>query len=123
MLGGISVQAPGGELVSGSAAQRHRLGLLAYLAMRGSRPASRDTLLGMLWPERDAAGGRRLLNLAVHAIRQALGKDVIRSVTDGLVLDPCCITSDVTRFEAAINEGDEVRAVNCYQGPFLEGFF
>ncbi len=123
MLGGISVQAPDGELISGPAAQRHRLGLLAYLAMRGSRPASRDALLGMLWPERDAAGGRRLLNLAVHALRQALGKDAIRSVTDGLVLDPCCIATDVARFEAAINEGDEVRAVNCYQGPFLEGFF
>lgn len=123
MLGGISVRCPGGELVSGSAAQRHRLGLLAYLAMRGTRPTSRDMLLAMLWPERDAPGGRRLLNLAVHALRQALGKTAIQSVTDGLVLDPCCITSDVARFEAALSEGDDAGAVACYQGPFLEGFF
>ena len=123
LLGGISVQSPCGVLVSGSAAQRHRLGLLAVLALRGTRPTSRDMLLGLLWPEKDSRFGRRLLNLAVHALRQVLGRNAIRSVTDGLVLDPGFITSDVAEFEAATSEGDGARAVSCYQGPFLEGFF
>jgi TolB-like protein len=102
--------------------QRHRLALLAFLALRGPRPASRDTLLAILWPDRNGPGARRLLNLAVHAIRQVAGRDAIRSVSDGLMLDPGVIASDVIRFEAALDRQDWVRAVGAYQGPFLEGF-
>jgi TolB-like protein/Tfp pilus assembly protein PilF len=66
--------------------------------------------------------GRRLLNLAVHALRRALGRTAIRSVTDGLVLDPSAVQSDVADFEAAITNGALTEAASLYQGPCLEGF-
>lgn len=122
LLGGASLRGPGGHLVLGPAVQRHRLALLAYLAVRGARPVSRDQLLATLWPERDTGCGRRLLNLAVHAVRQAVGREAIHSVQDGLVLDPACVTSDVAQFETALERHDWSRAVAVYHGPFLEGF-
>jgi TolB-like protein len=122
LLGGASLRRSSGELIQGPAVQRHRLALLAFLALRGTRPASRDQLLALLWPEREANCGRRLLNLAVHAIRQALGKESIHSVGDGLLLNPELLGSDVARFEAALDRQDWPRAASLYQGPFLEGF-
>lgn len=122
LLGGLSIQCPSGLLVSGPAAQRHRLALLAYLALRGPQQASRDTLIGLLWPERDDRAGRRLLNLAVHTLRRALGREAIRSVADGLALDPAGITTDVAQFEGALAARDWSRAALLYRGPLLDGF-
>src|SRR5262245_88027 len=123
MLGGLSLQDAAGGLVSGPAVQRHRLALLSYLALRCPRQAGRDTLHALLWPERDTRTSRRLLNLAVHALRRTLGREAIRSVADGLVLDPTIVTSDVAQFESALAQGHRGRAAAMYHGPLLDGFF
>jgi DNA-binding SARP family transcriptional activator len=123
LLGGASLRRTTGELMAGPALQRHRMALLTLLALRGQRPVSRDHLMAMLWPERDAIAGRRLLNVALHALRQTLGRETIRSVADGLVLDPEMLTSDVAQFEYALDREDWNHAVELYQGPFLEGFY
>ncbi len=122
LLGGTSVE-DGGVPLSGPAAQRHRVALLALLA--GAHPAgvAREKLLALLWPEREGDRARNLLNQAVHALRNALGEQAIRSVGDELRLDAGRIDVDVVRFEAALEEGDPERAVQAYAGPFLDGFF
>jgi DNA-binding SARP family transcriptional activator len=57
LLGGPSLSRDGHEL-TGPPVQRHRLALLALLATSGSRPQSRDKLVGWLWPERDTEHAR-----------------------------------------------------------------
>jgi hypothetical protein len=42
-----------GSALTGLATRRHRLALLALLAISRSRPQSRNRLVGGLWPERD----------------------------------------------------------------------
>ena len=66
LLGGPSLCGNGSTL-TGPATQRHRLALLALLASSRSRPQSRDKLVAWLWPERDMAHARNLLNQGVHA--------------------------------------------------------
>src|SRR5687767_16035455 len=56
----------GDTVLGGPPAQRHRIALLALIVDTWPQPLSRDRALALLWPERDDAGGRRLLNLAVQ---------------------------------------------------------
>lgn len=121
-LGGLALEGSDGA-VGGPPAQRHRLALLTLLVYRNGTPVPRDKLLGLLWPEHETGSARRLLNLAVHAIRQLLGRDAIRSVGDGLERDPAALESDAEAFTAALDAGDLRRAVDLYRGPFLDGFF
>ncbi|MGE5092407.1 MAG: hypothetical protein ACM3OH_09575, partial [Bacillota bacterium] len=75
-LGGASLRS-GDAPLAGPPAQRHRIALLAMIVAAWPQPLSRDRAIAMLWPERDEANGRRLLNLAVHVLRAALGEDAI----------------------------------------------
>src|SRR3569832_377144 len=65
LLGGASLRS-GGSPINGPPAQRHRVALLALAVAAWPQPLSRDRAMALLWPERDVASARRLLNLAVH---------------------------------------------------------
>lgn len=126
-LGGASLERPDGPL-GGPAAQRHRLALLALFAASHPRALSRDKLQGLLWPDRDTQHARKLLNLAVHTLRRALGDEAILSTGDELrlgsdALEAGRIGCDLIAFETALDSGDIQGAVNLYGGPFLDGFF
>ncbi|HKT60310.1 MAG TPA: BTAD domain-containing putative transcriptional regulator, partial [Gemmatimonadales bacterium] len=121
LLGGLTLADERGPL-TGPAVQRHRLALLAVLATARPGSASRDKLMAWLWPERDTEPARRLLNQAVHALRQALGADAILSVGEDLQLDPRVVRCDVVAFEEALAAGAPDRAAALYAGPFLDGF-
>ena len=85
LLGGASLRA--GEVpLAGPPAQRHRIALLSLIVAAWPQPLSRDRAMALLWPERDLVKARRLLNLAVHVLRSALGDDAILSTNDGLLL-------------------------------------
>jgi DNA-binding SARP family transcriptional activator len=122
LFGGIALTGEHGPL-TGPAVQRHRLALLALLATARSRSVSRDKLLAWLWPERESEPARRLLNQAVHALRQALGAEAIRSAGDDLQLDTSVVRCDVVAFEEALARGEAELAVSLFAGPFLDGFF
>ena len=109
--------------VSGRATQRHRLALLALLAQAPGRRLSRDKLLAMLWPERDADRGRNLLKVATYVLREALGERALLSEGDDLRLNADIIRIDVAEFEAALEQDEPARAVALYKGPLLDGFF
>jgi TolB-like protein/Flp pilus assembly protein TadD len=121
LLGGASLRSHDGPL-TGPPAQRHRIALLSLVVCAWPQPLARDRALALLWPEKDTTSARRLLNLAVHVLRSALGDDAIASSGDGLLLDPARITCDLYEFREAIAAGDVERAVRLYTGPLLDGF-
>lgn len=120
LLGGATMRTPHG-LLEGPAMQRHRIALLAILATAAPKTVSRDRLMALLWPERDATRGRALLNLAVHVLRGALGHDAIRSVGDQVVLDGEACDVDVLAFTRAVADRDPETAVARYGGALLDG--
>ena len=113
----------GGAVVTGRPAQRHRIALLALLALAPDHRLSRDKLIALLWPEADAARGRSLLNASTYALRSELGDGALVSERDDLRLAPDVVRSDVVEFLDAVEAGDPDRAVRLYAGPFLDGFF
>src|SRR5688572_23365534 len=121
LLGGAVIQA-GDTPLGGPAAHRHRLALLALLAVN-ARPISRDRLVAFLWPERDGEHARNLLKTAVHELRKLLSENAIPSTGDQLSIDPTILHCDVSEFEAAVGAKDLEKAAALYGGPFLDGFF
>ena len=87
LLGGASLRS-GDDPLTGPPTQRHRIALLTLIVASWPLPLSRDRAMALLWPERDLASSRRLLNLAVHVLRAALGECAIASTVDGLLLNP-----------------------------------
>ena len=109
--------------VTGGATQRHRLALLALLTLAPGRRLSRDKLIAYLWPDRDAEGGRNLLNVSTYVLRSMLGDSALLSEGDALRLNAESLQVDATEFEAALERKDYARAAELYKGPFLDGFF
>lgn len=125
VLGGIDLRDGGGAPVPVVMAQPRRLALLAYLALAdGDVPVRRDTVLGVLWPDREQESARAALNKAVHFLRKALGADAI--VTHGaedLALDRARVCCDATEFRQALRRNDFVGALALWSGDLLPGFF
>lgn len=121
LLGGVSLETPAGP-VTGPAAQRRRLALLARLALARGQGVSRDALIAALWPEQSGDRGRHLLSDSLYRINRAIGGDAIVATGDQLRLDTAQVDVDVAAFEAALLAGDHHRAVELYRGPLLDGF-
>ncbi|HVS61791.1 MAG TPA: tetratricopeptide repeat protein [Gemmatimonadaceae bacterium] len=121
LLGGASLRS-GDAPLSGPPAQRHRIALLTLIVAAWPQALSRDRAMALLWPERDMANARRLLNLAVHVLRSALGEDAIASTGDGLLLNPSRLTCDLHELRTAIAADASERVVQLYAGPLLDGF-
>lgn len=126
LLGGACLRS-GDTPLGGPPTQRHRIALLALIAASWPQPLARDRAMALLWPERDQAAARRLLNLAVHVLRSALGDHVILSAGDGLLLDPLHVQCDLHEMLRAIaavpvEAAAAERVVRLHAGPLLEGF-
>lgn len=121
LLGGACLRS-GDIPLSGPPAQRHRIALLALIAAAYPQPLTRDRAMAMLWPEKDVASARRLLNLAVHVLRAALGEAAINSTGDGLLLSPSHIDCDLHELRQAIEADASERVVRLYTAPLLDGF-
>ncbi|MEJ7811099.1 MAG: BTAD domain-containing putative transcriptional regulator [Gemmatimonadaceae bacterium] len=122
LLGGASLEARDGP-IAGRATQRHRLALLALLAIYGERGQTRERLMAYLWPERDTEHARQLLNQAVHSLRKTLGQAALLSAGDHLRLNPEVVSADVAELDGALARGNHGAAAALYRGPFLDGFF
>jgi TolB-like protein/Tfp pilus assembly protein PilF len=121
LLGGACLRS-GDAPLSGPPAQRHRIALLTLIVAAWPQPLSRDRAMALLWPERDTSNARRLLNLAVHVLRSALGDGAIASTGDGLLLNPSCLSCDLHALRAAIAADAFERVVRLYTGSLLDGF-
>jgi TolB-like protein len=121
LLGGASLRS-GDAPLNGPPAQRHRIALLTLIVAAWPHPLSRERAMSLLWPERDTANARRLLNLAVHVLRTALGEGAIASTGDGLLLNPSRISCDLHDLRTAIDADETERVVRLYAGSLLDGF-
>src|SRR5687767_11356526 len=79
--------------------------------------------MGLFWPDSDEAHGRHSLRQALYALRQELGRDVVRSDGVTLALDRAQIATDLSGFRDALAADDRVRALGIARGPFLDGFY
>lgn len=122
LLGGACLRSDDAPL-NGPPAQRHRIALLTLIIAAWPRPLSRDRAMALLWPERDQANARRLLNLAVHVLRVALGDDAIASTGDGLLMNPSRVRCDLHELRAAIAADAPEQVVRLHTGSLLDGFY
>lgn len=122
LLGGAVLQGEAGP-VTGRAAHKRRLALMALMAAARGRPVPRERILGLLWPESPTASGRHLLSESLTVLRRELGDDAFISRGDDLLLNREIVDSDLEGFEGAVEAGDNVRAARLYAGPFLDGFY
>src|SRR6476469_5235357 len=121
LLGGATLRS-GDTPITGPPAQRHRIALLTLVVAAWPQPLSRDRAMALLWPERDTANARRLLNLAVHVLRSTLGEEAIGSTGDGLLLNPSRLKCDLHELRTAIAADASEGVVRLYSGPLLDGF-
>jgi DNA-binding SARP family transcriptional activator len=123
LFGSPSLERDDGAPLTGRAAQRHRVALLALLALAPAQRLSRDKLIAYLWPESDSERGRNLLNVSTYVLRAAMGESALLSSGDDLRLNADVIQVDVAEFEAALERADHARVVALYRSRFLDGFF
>lgn len=123
LFGGASLEREDGSPLTGRAAQRQRLALLARLACAPASGVSREKVLALLWPESDTERARNRLNVSIYELRKALGDDAIVSRGDDVRLNADVVRADVAEFDAALGRGDHEAAAALYRGPFLDGLF
>jgi DNA-binding SARP family transcriptional activator/TolB-like protein len=109
--------------VTGRAAHRRRVALLAILAAARGRPVGRERIVGLLWSEHPADAARHTLSEALYVLRKDLGEDGFVVVGDEVGLDPARVHCDVDVFQRALEEKRWEDAVAAYGGPFLDGFY
>jgi DNA-binding SARP family transcriptional activator len=120
-LGGLDLRDGTGETL---AIPPKRLALLAYLAVARPRgPQQRDTLLALLYPDKDTHHARMALRQLVREVRLGLGDSIVLSPQrETVALNTEAVRCDAWAFEEAVTRGDFARAVDCYTGAFLSGF-
>ena len=121
LLGGAALDGPDGP-VTGRAALRQRLALLALLASSTPARSVATGWLAWLWPESDTADARHLLRESLYILRSALGDDAVLAAGEDLRLNPERLSSDLWEFESAMAGEELERAVGAYGGAFLAGF-
>jgi adenylate cyclase len=116
-LGGLRIERDGDEVVD-LLVQPVRCALFLYLALE--RSATRDELLALLWPERDAERARHSLNQTLYELRRRLGEDWVESRGERLDV-AAAVTVDALEFAVAVEAGRDEEALALYRGAFLEG--
>ena len=132
-----------GKPVEGFAFQKARA-LLYYLVMEGGQPLSRESLVGMLWPEMPEAAARTNLRQALSNLREAIGDEqaeppLLSVRRDSLQLNPHSqLWTDVAGFVKLLDTCEahahrhpsrcgscarkREEAIRLYRGDFLAGF-
>jgi DNA-binding SARP family transcriptional activator/TolB-like protein len=122
VLGAPVIRRPEGP-ITGRAAHRRRLALVAILAAARGRPVGRERIIGLLWAETPADAARHTLSEGLYVLRKDLGEESFVVVGDEVGLAPGHVQSDIDEFERALDEGRWEDAVKAYGGPFLDGFY
>ncbi|HWI65352.1 MAG TPA: BTAD domain-containing putative transcriptional regulator, partial [Symbiobacteriaceae bacterium] len=125
LLGPVAV-AVGGQVLSGWRTIKAR-DLIAYLALAGERPVTRDQLMESLWPDTDLESGQALLHTTLYYLRRALkpvGEGLITFAGGAYRLDRDRVAVDLDRFQRLVASGGEQawrEAVHLYRGDLLDG--
>jgi DNA-binding SARP family transcriptional activator len=116
---------------------RKAVALLAYLAVTG-RPASRESLAALLWPESDGADARGALRRTLSVLNTALDSRGLEIDRRSVVLDAGEVDVDLHAFRkllGRVREHDHDLSTACAacdalldealgldRGPFMDGF-
>lgn len=95
--------------------------LAAVLCLQGKRPASREFLCGLLWPDAEAARARANLRQSLLILRKSFGKH-LQGEGEALIL---VADSDVAEFQQlaeSSSPGQWRAAALLYRAPLLDGF-
>src|SRR2546429_513040 len=124
LLGTVDLRDSQGRELGAVLRRPKLLALLGYLTIARPRGFQRrDTLVALLWPELDHAHARNALNQAVHALRQAVGREVLRARGEEEVgTKEEGISCDVREFETALEAGHADHALDLYRGSLFNGF-
>ena len=98
LLGPVEVLVDGAPLAVDT---RKAIGLLAYLAVT-ARPADRDALAALLWPDADSADARGAFRRTLSVLNAGLGGAGLRIDRRVVALDGPAIDVDVLGFRAAL---------------------
>jgi DNA-binding SARP family transcriptional activator len=91
--------------------------LLAFLAVEAPTPVSSDRIVDALWGEEPPDSPEASLHSTVSRLRHALGKDIIKRVSDSYLLEIPVANSDVARFRRHVQRGVQFRTLgNPAQG-------
>jgi predicted ATPase len=118
-------EARNGDISIERVASRAERMLLVKLALNPSRTHQRETLIDLLWPDRDSSAGRRRFSTVLSNLRSMLEpagmlrESVLRSNGDEVGLAPGSLTSDVAEFEASVRTGNKALARSLYWGHLL----
>lgn len=121
LLGEMEVRAPQNGAADDLAGQTKRLALLAYLALDPGYHR-RESLLVLLWPDKDTDSARQALRQSLYHIRKTLGREVFRARGDEVGVDPAALWCDAAALERACDEGDDEAAARLFRGELLPGF-
>jgi DNA-binding SARP family transcriptional activator/class 3 adenylate cyclase/TolB-like protein/tetratricopeptide (TPR) repeat protein len=122
VFGGAALNGPDGP-VSGRAAHRRRLALLAVLAAARGRTVARERLVALLWPDTPTQAGRHSLSESLSVLRREIDDDLFVCAADDLGLNLERLGCDAVAFETALEAGNREAAVALYLGPYLDGFY
>jgi TolB-like protein/predicted Zn-dependent protease len=98
--------------------------LVAYLAVEGPRPHTREALASLLWSETGDERARHNLRQTLSRLRRGCG-ELLVGEGDTLRLDDERCESDVREFEFLVGSDDTAeleRALDLYRYDLLEGF-
>lgn len=102
--------------------------ILFYLAVT-NRPASRDALAGLLWPEMPDADAKTNLRQALNKLNKLLPQQLAITRQEVGLRPKATVVLDVAAFESAWQAGEREQdmeqlreAAALYQGDFLDGF-
>ncbi len=122
LLGGFELR-QSGEVIELSN-RKDRL-VLAYLALSGGRPVSRDKLAGLLWADRGEEQARGSLRQSLAALRSSFGPDagdLLSANRESIILAHDGFVVDVRCFEMAAGDSlTFLEAAAVYPGPLLDG--
>ncbi|MCL7926140.1 MAG: hypothetical protein M8841_00005, partial [marine benthic group bacterium] len=96
--------------------------LVAYLADRPDRTATREHLAELFWPGVPSSSARRSLRQALYFLARSGGEGILETDGDLVRLSPDRCAIDSQRFEQALAEHRYEDAAGLYTGPFLEGW-
>ena len=104
------------------AARPRKLAVLAWLALRPGRRATRDRIIGVFWGGRGEERARNSLADALSQLRRVLGRNAIRTQAGDVVVDTeTTLDVDALELIEAANAGEHQRVITLYAGPFLDG--
>ena len=114
-----------GILQLSSANEKHTLApkrpflLLSYLAYRQTW-VTRDEILALFWPEKSEQDARHSLRQLLYSAKKEIYAEALLVTEDKLSTN---VSSDVQEFQAALEKGAWAKALELYNGDFLEGIF